>query len=255
MKIIKLLLTISLLFSIITCSFGWGKEGHHIVAEIAKSQVSKSVQDSVDKYLGDMSWESASTWMDDIRGLKQYNYTRMWHYLNMEKGVQYNDTIANGNNVVKQLQVAIDNLKNRTKLSKKDITFNLKVLFHLMGDFHQPLHVAYGVDRGGNEIKITFGDKKRNLHHIWDSDIIAYKNISLQVVQDILKKIPANKLKIITDASIIECLNQTRKLLDAVYSYTNPINDYYTDKCATIIEYQLLYAGVRLGKELNDIFG
>lgn len=254
MRKIKFLLTIALLLRIITFSYAWGKEGHHIIAEIAKSQISKSVQDSVDKYLNGMSWESASTWMDDIRNNPQYNYTHVWHYLDMEKGVQYSDTIANGNNVVKQLQVAIEHLKNRAKLSKEDINFNLKVLFHLMGDFHQPLHVGYGVDRGGNDIKVTFGDKKTNLHHIWDTDIIVYKNIALTNVQDILSKTSAQRLKKITDSNVIEWMNQTRKLLDAVYSYTDPIPDNYVDKSATIIEYQLLFAGVRLGKTLNDIF-
>jgi hypothetical protein len=65
-------------------SFAWGFEGHKIVAEIAKSHLNKSVKDSVEKYLGDMSFEDAATWMDDMRKDHAYDYMKPWHYVNMK---------------------------------------------------------------------------------------------------------------------------------------------------------------------------
>lgn len=254
MRKIKFISIFILLSNTISFCYGWGKQGHQIIVEVAKNYVSKNIQDSVQKYLGNMTWESASTWMDEMRSNSQYDYIKTWHYLDMEKGTKYNDTIANGNNVVNQLQLAINNLKNRAKLTKEEINFNLKVLFHLIGDIHQPLHVGYGVDKGGNTIKVTFNGKPTNLHHVWDTDIIEYKNITLKDIRDLLSKTSERRLKEISNVSIVECMEQNRKLLAPVYSYSNIITDDYINKSEPLIEEQLLFAGIRLGKILNDVF-
>jgi hypothetical protein len=247
-------LVLILVFSISSFSYGWGKVGHHIIADVAKSYVGKNVQDSVQKYLGDMTWESASTWMDEMRSNSQYDYFKQWHYVNIDKGNQYDSTIENGNNVVKQLGIAISNLKNKSKLTKEEINLNLKVLFHLMGDLHQPLHVGYGNDRGGNDVKLTFNGKQTNLHRIWDSDIIESKKNTTEDILGLLSKTPNRKIKKMVKGDIVQWLNQTRKSLDIVYSYTDVISDDYISKSYPVVENQLLMGGVRLGSILNDIF-
>ena len=254
MKKLRLPFIFILLLKFTTVSYGWGAAGHHIVAEIAQSYVSKDIQDSVNKYLGKTTWDSASTWMDDKRGNSKYNFMKEWHYLNLEKDQKYDTSNANGNNVIAQLQKAIYNLMNRKKLSNDEINFNLKVLFHLMGDFHQPLHVGYGVDKGGNTIKVTFNKRSTNLHHIWDSEIIEYKNITYKSIESLLSKLSKRRIKKIADGDIIKWFENTRKYLASVYSYTDVINEDYIDKSYVIIENQILDAGIRLGKTLNDIF-
>ena len=58
--------------------------------------------------------------------------------------------------------------------SREDQAFHLKLLVHLIGDLHQPLHVGIAEDRGGNDIKVTWHYKKSNLHRVWDSEMIEY---------------------------------------------------------------------------------
>lgn len=251
---IKFLIITVLLFKIISTTYAWGELGHKIVAEIAKNYVSKCVQDSVKKYLGHMSWEAASNWMDDVRGSAKYGYTSSWHYLNLENGQKYDSTNANGNNVVNQLQIAINKLMNKSKLTNEEIAFNLKVLFHLMGDFHMPLHVGMGSDRGGNDIAVNFLGQQTSLHHIWDSNIIQFKNISFKDIENLLSILPSDSIQKITGGSLIEWLSKTRKLLSVVYSYSNVISNDYINKCYPIIENQLLLAGVRLGSILDNVF-
>ncbi|BAT92731.1 hypothetical protein VIGAN_07155100 [Vigna angularis var. angularis] len=41
-----------------------------------------------------------------------------------------------------------------------------------MGDVHQPLHVGFTSDKGGNLINIHWYRRKQNLHHVWDVNII-----------------------------------------------------------------------------------
>ena len=251
---IRIALVAVLLFRAVSVTYAWGELGHNIVAEVAKKYLSESVQDSVKKYLGHMSWEAASNWMDDVRGSKNYGYTSSWHYLNLENGQKYDSTIDGGNNIVNQLQIAIRNLMNKKTLTKEDISFNIKVLFHLMGDFHMPLHVGMGSDRGGNDIIVNFLGKQTSLHHIWDSNIIQYKNISFKDIEKLLSTYSTDSIQKITSGTVIEWLSKTRKQLSMVYSYTPVISEDYITKSYPIIESQLLMAGVRLGSILENVF-
>lgn len=48
----------------------------------------------------------------------------------------------------------------------------LKLLIHLVGDMHQPLHLC-GRDRGGNDITVQFGEHEPvKLHAIWDGYLV-----------------------------------------------------------------------------------
>lgn len=39
-------------------------------------------------------------------------------------------------------------------------------LAHFMGDIHQPLHVSFADDEGGNSIIVHWYRRKSNLHHV-----------------------------------------------------------------------------------------
>jgi len=49
----------------------------------------------------------------------------------------------------------------------------LSFLTHYTGDIHQPLHVSYAVDAGGNGYSVTYFGKSTNLHSVWDTSMIA----------------------------------------------------------------------------------
>jgi hypothetical protein len=48
----------------------------------------------------------------------------------------------------------------------------LKFLGHWVADVHQPLHVSFEDDRGGNGVKVTGGICGGNLHGVWDTCIV-----------------------------------------------------------------------------------
>jgi hypothetical protein len=107
-------------------SFSWSKDGHEIVAKIAKSYLKKPVLDSVQKYLDTLSMEKASTWMDEQRNNHQFDYLKPWHYVNVPKDKTYVKTEKP--NLINQLQLAISNLKRHKKLTsaKNNVVFRLK---------------------------------------------------------------------------------------------------------------------------------
>jgi hypothetical protein len=47
----------------------------------------------------------------------------------------------------------------------------LKTLGHWVGDIHQPFHVSFADDRGGNLVAIA-GPCRHGLHAVWDACII-----------------------------------------------------------------------------------
>ncbi len=85
-----------------------------------------------------------------------------------------------------------------------DKATSLKFLGHWVGDVHQPLHVSFTDDRGGNEINVT-GDCRGNLHAAWDSCLVK------EAVGDKVQDAAAKLLATVTTEQIQEWTNADPK--------------------------------------------
>lgn len=254
-KIILHLLAIFMLASPIK-SYSWGRKGHEIVAEVAFHYLRDSTKSEVLHYLGKTSIEDAANWMDEMRSNDYYNYMKTWHYVNIEKGESYTPSVID-RNILIILNSAIAELRNYKTMKDKDVRERLYYIFHLIGDLHQPLHVGYGIDKGGNTINVSFMFKNRgsNLHRVWDTDIIEQKNIQLENVLQVEKKYTPEELKSLEQIKIMEWTNESRSLLDSVYAFKeNFLDPEYVEKNTPVIESQLFLAGIRLTAILEKIF-
>ena len=150
------LLVLAALF-ITQSSFAWGKKGHALVAEIAFTYLDPSVQTIVTKYLNGRSIQDAANWMDELRDDHSYDYLKPYHYVNFDKGVK----VVNheGDNIIFRLTQTIQELKNYKNLSNEDVKMKICIIFHLVGDLHQPLHVGFSTDKGGNTQQINYNEK------------------------------------------------------------------------------------------------
>ena len=236
-------------------SLGWGHEGHHYVGEIGVKYMSAHARDSVKKYLGGMTIDAAATWMDDIKTTDEGKKMATWHYVNIEKGKTY-DPATTEENVVNEINKAYNNLKHRKNLTPDQVTFNIKVLVHLIGDLQQPLHTGYKSDVGGNAVKVSYNGQTPSLHSLWDSKIIETLHIT---VADCLAQHAQYKKEQISEISRIDplaWLKQSRDSLAQVYSFSNnTIDEQYARKAKTVIEKQILCGGLRLAAVMNDVFG
>jgi hypothetical protein len=163
-KIAQVLLVITL----VTASekvFAWGKTGHEIVAQIAFHFLDDSTKNLIQEYLGNLSIEEAANWMDDSKGNTYYNYMRTWHYLDMEKGEKY--TGSSERNILTVLHSAITELRTYKTIKKKDVKRDLLLLFHLIGDLHQPLHC--GLQKKKGTIRLGFFYLFSNIIHGYTS--------------------------------------------------------------------------------------
>ena len=233
-------------------TYAWGSKGHKIVAAIAKQCLTKQVTDSVQSFLGTMSFEEASVWMDEVRGDNSYDYLKPWHYVNVEKDKTYVKT--KNPEVVNQIEIYIDLLKQKGSRDKEQIKFALKIIFHLIGDLHQPLHCGYMVDKGGNEIQIDYIGKGTNLHKVWDTESIEDTNIKLGDCLKLCNELSADEKKKMQTTNVEGWMNESRLLLPEVYNFDKKIKQDYVDKNKPVIEKQLVKAGIRLAMVLNQTF-
>ena len=102
---------------------------------------------------------------------REYAYTRTWHYANIDEGYTY-DTMPKepAGDVVAAVNDLVAELKSKELSAEKEAEA-LKMLIHLVGDMHCPMHSGHRSDRGGNTIPVTFFGKPANLHSIWDTSL------------------------------------------------------------------------------------
>lgn len=249
----KKILIIAALFLILfpTNTFAWGEKGHQLVAEIAFKKLDKKTRKLILSYLDGMTIQEAATWMDDIKKDHSYDKLKPLHYVNFDKNAIVNDTCCD--NIIHTLTSTISDLKHYKDFSKEEVKTKLCYLFHLIGDLHQPLHIGYGNDKGGNTFQINFNGKGTNLHGLFDYGIIEYKGLSLK---DCLKnkKYSEEELTELNSGSIVDWAKESRSFLDEIYKTTNKVDETYVDTNYNVIKSQIQKAGLRLANILKSDF-
>lgn len=232
--------------------FAWGNRGHKIVAEVAFNYLDETTKKNVLQYLDGMTLDEAANWMDAIKSDHANDHMKKYHYINIEKG---GTTAPDGDNIVTVLTATLKELDNKQNLSHDEIKQKILFLFHLIGDLHQPLHVGYGSDKGGNTVQLNFlGSYGTNLHSTWDSGIIEYRNTTLADVLN-SKKYSPQELEAVQKIDVIGWTKQSRNYLKEAYTVkNNKADDRYVDSVYPIIKTQLLDAGIRLASVLEHYF-
>jgi len=247
------------LFTIITFqSFGWGQNGHRVVGQIAAWHLSKKAQRTIQEILQHESIPMAANWMDQIRSDHAYDYAYTWHFLTVREGKGYEPEIQEkGGDAYQTLLRLIDELKNQP-LSPKKKQENLKMLIHIVGDLHQPLHVGTGKDQGGNKVSVYYFNQKTNLHSVWDTKMIERQKLSFtELAEHLNRRADKETIEKLQSAPISEWLTEAVSLRPFVYDLpeNNRLSYEYDYKYFPIIEDRLLAGGIRLAGILNDIFG
>jgi hypothetical protein len=245
------LLLITLSFSV--KALAWDGKAHRLIAQIAKSRVEKSTAELIDHYLQGTSWEDAATSLDAMKADPKNDYMKPWHYIYIDKDKTYVKTREP--NIINQLENCINLLQRRSLLNVQIINQQIRNLFHLVGDLHQPLHCGYGTDKGGDLAAVKFLGKPSNLHRVWDTQIIDEKGIDMWSCSKVLMSLTPQQLAEIQKTDIQSWLADSRALLPKVYDFKNGnIDQQYIEQNAAVINMQLTKAGLRLAAVLNQYF-
>ncbi len=239
-------------------SFAWGQNGHRVVGQLAEWHLNKRAKKNIAALLGHETLPMVANWMDEIRADQKYNHTAPCHYLTVEDGKEYDPSIQEkGGNAYEQTLKIIASLKNGSLSQEEELEY-LKMLVHLVGDLHQPLHVGRGDDRGGNDVEVYYFNKKTNLHSVWDTKMIEGQNLSFtEMAQHLNARADKHTVKKLQSADLSEWLKQAQSYRPMVYDLPDNNRLYYEYgyKYFYVVEDRLLAAGIRLAGILNDIYG
>ncbi|WP_052134178.1 S1/P1 nuclease [Sphingomonas sp. 37zxx] len=165
----------------------YGRYAHGAVARIALANATPATRARVAAMLRQTALlqtpscraatpEDASVWPDCIRAMgDRFSYTGPWHYQNVDicKPFDLGSACANGNCVSAQIDRQVKLLQNTTIPASEKVAA-LAYLIHFVGDLHMPLHAGDRADRGGNDVKSSYGDyvsERLNLHSVWDGEL------------------------------------------------------------------------------------
>ncbi|ESQ28443.1 hypothetical protein EUTSA_v10018954mg [Eutrema salsugineum] len=264
---------------------GWGIEGHTIVCKIAQARLDETAAKAVKELLpesaeGDLS--SLCDWADRVKF--RYHWSSPLHYINTPDACsyQYNRDCKDEDGVKGRCVAgAIYNYTTQlltyntaaSSQSQYNLTEALLFLSHFMGDIHQPLHVGFASDKGGNTIEVHWYRRKANLHHIWDSNIIetAEEDLYNSEVEGMVDAINRNittewadqvqRWEICTKKTACPDIYASEGIQAACdWAYKgvtegDTLEDEYFYSRLPIVYQRLAQGGVRLAATLNRIFG
>ncbi len=270
--------------------FGWGHVGHMVTGDIAWHHLNIKTKAAVRDILGAETLFYASTWPDRVRSQEEYDWIKPYHYINVPRGeasYDHSSHCAAAGCVVSGITANANILRDaQADTSQKKQA--LRLLAHFVGDLHQPLHVGYEEDLGGNAITVRFFGRKYtnkkekwkvNLHKIWDNLVIERR---MELLGDLGWDDYAERLNAeISDTQNAAWTNpsnnsllswaDTSYQLARIHAYrdtttagqpspdtnvkkNDDLRSNYYDQAVPVIERRLKEGGVRLAAILNAIF-
>jgi hypothetical protein len=237
-------------------TWAWGPTGHRVVGAIAEAHLDRKARREVRKILGTESLAIAATWMDEVRSDPAYDRTHDWHWVTIPDGDTYATSDKNRNGDVVEAIGRLEALLRSDTVSPEKRKTCLRMLVHLVGDIHQPLHVGRGDDKGGNDIQVQWFSRRSTLHRVWDSGMIDESGLSYSELARSLDHPDPAEIKALQqgDAATwaLEDLSYRARIYDVgqgadlgyAYQYRN----------WPLVQEQLLKAGIRLAGVLNELF-
>eukprot|EP00897_Mesotaenium_endlicherianum_P010307 jgi/Mesen1/9304/ME000060S08743 len=279
----------------------WGSDGHRMICAIAQPLLSKEASEAVKELLPPSAHDllpRVCAWADEIKRHQGYGWTAPLHFIdtpdflcayNYSRDCYYhrvpnNCAAAAINNYTQQLQ-AFSSQRDDKWLSllrgrgggssaSYNLTEALMFLSHFVGDIHQPLHVGFTGDLGGNTIHVKWFGRAHNLHEVWDDEFIRravaqkYARSTPRMVAALAARLASPEwLPLVRGwaacpADAVACPDvYARESISSAcrWAYRNATpgslleEEYYSSRLP-IVESALARAGVRLAAILNGIF-
>jgi hypothetical protein len=240
----------------------WGVLGHRVVGEVADSYINAKTRLAIKQILGTESIAMSANWADFVKSDTSYNYLSTWHYVNLPENLSKNDVFsfldhqpaANIYNKTQEMITVLKNSKSTTAQKK----LALRMIIHLVGDLHQPMHTARKDDLGGNKIQLVWFGEKSNLHRVWDEGLIGFQQLSYTEYTKAINHPTPKQLLGWQKATLKDDVFESYQICNKIYA-TGIKNDdklsyRYNFDWVDTVNQQLLKGGVRLAKILNDIY-
>jgi len=244
----------------------WGPIGHQTTGYIAQSLLTPEASIRLNAIIPSADLGQVATWMDDERvGLKKtFPGSAQWHFYNLpvcddkpKKDICEKDNCA-VYRIDEYAQILAD-----PNASRADQEFAVRVIVHVVGDLHQPLHAGDNNDRGGNQLKVG---EHASLHSTWDKafvNTLARGRSSKELAQAI-KGNHADEILSWQTGDPLSWANESNQIArktaygqlpnfscDVAHLQIDGLSKSYIDQSLPLVEQRLAMAGSRIAFVLN----
>jgi hypothetical protein len=253
LKFVLILTTVLLL--------SWGRAGHEAIGYIAAAHLTPQTATAIKDLLGNETLADVSNYADEIRPDSFFQYTAPWHYIDVpaeENFAQFQTSVYG--QTTPNLYISLTHWQRvlaNPKTNRSIKIFALKMVVHLVGDLHQPLHVAREEDKGGNLIRVLFEGDSTNLHAVWDTKLIEHKGLSAAELAKEWDFATPEDIKSWQADPLIGWLYESNHVSNHIYD-ENPagknLGQAYYDQHIEYVRQRIDQAGIRLAGILNQCF-
>lgn len=239
-------------------SQAFGRTGHIMICQMSYQLAQPATRQQLDQLLKATPYPSfgpACVWPDEVRSEEQFAWTKPHHYINLQRGET--EVTREHCPEVGCVVSAIEDMQLRLKQNKQDWQA-LLFLSHYISDLHQPLHVSFADDLGGNRTAVYFFGEPSNLHGLWDSNLLTklgYDEPARQ--QQLFASLSPAQQQQWQASGLMDWTNESARITVGLYQEYRPgmlINDNYVAKHQAVLEQRLLQAAVRLAATLDKLF-
>lgn len=204
------------------------------------------------------TFADACTWPDRIRGMPEYDWAKPHHYINVPKRartVKLSHCTPQGC-VISAIKQHANRLKTSRSIAER--VESIRFLGHFVGDVHQPLHVSYKSDLGGNRVRVYFLGKRTNLHRVWDKNLITLNKRTnwRQMGADLYAEIDNEDRRQWKSTDPLDWANEsfviTRTKIYKNGRITRNLNRDYYNKFNSVVLNRIKMAGIRLALLLEE---
>lgn len=247
----------------------WGFAGHRIVCEIAWNELTARVKSNVRELLATdpdhPQFNETCLWPDLVRDDPRYADDKPRHYLDVhiERGAHGDIDLARDcrehcvTEGIEHYARALIAGGEPNRGSLRALAF----LSHFVGDIHQPLHVGFDRDGGGNRIDIrpaVASKRSISLHEYWDTTLVeqipgSWRDVAARLGARIGDE---ERAMAGTQLDPLAWARETHRIATEI-AYELPedgvVTNAYGDARRRVVEDQLTRAGVRLGALINQL--
>ncbi|RBL89734.1 S1/P1 nuclease [Chitinophaga flava] len=286
----------------------WGPVRHKFIAMEADKQLTPQAQKAVSSLLaplGQSSLAEVATWADEIKGnapndpettqfLKDFPNMvhKHWHFVDLPLGATNYDRqqyapFTSDTDVVQMIAKSVDVLQGNSQIMSKINA--LRWLTHLIGDLHQPLHVAccyidnstaqpalltdptvivqkgltHQSDQGGNLLLLPM-EHETTLHAYWDSLIPSVTPAAAADALHVeLTASPTGAPRTWAESWAMDSVNKSRQAYQSLKITDKADKKFhvswegekaYNNRCAPLVGEQLVLGARRLALIVNTLF-
>lgn len=255
-----LLLPVSLLLLLVSLRVqAYGAAGHHQICAMAYQLVQPATKQQIDQLMQQApvnDFAKGCSWPDEVRAMPGYRFTKTHHFINVprqQKTLSPKDCAQSGC-ILSALSHHAGMLQN-TAISARRRAESLLFYGHFIGDLHQPLHVSYADDLGGNKTALYFFKQPTNLHGLWDSQLPNQLGFTEQAsAGSLLLRLKPGQQQQWQQGDALQWGQQSLTLTRLIYQSYRPgmlYNEAHLKRDTPIAEQRLLQAAVRLSHQLD----